>query len=277
MSAWFSAQVVQTGRLPLFCFFVAFVAGFTGIRVSVRLIRAGVRWWPGNLVAGAVHVHHMVFGVVLMACGGIAELAAPLRSLDWRAGAAAVFGLGLALVLDEFALILHLRDVYWSNEGRLSVDAVFVAVGVTALLLIGVSPVGVKDVADYHHIPGSPAAVATLVVIVVAWFALAGITLLKGKVWTALLGIVLPIVLVPGAIRLARPDSPWARWRYKSRPVRLAQARRRDQRLRQPVIRAKNRIQDLIAGLQDQPVAEPALRHEAGPGPAPADRELRND
>ena len=277
MSAWFSAQVVQTGRLPLFCFFVAFVAGFTGIRVSVRLIRAGVRWWPGNLVAGAVHVHHMVFGVVLMAGGGIAELAAPLHSLGWRAGAAAVFGLGLALVLDEFALILHLRDVYWSNEGRLSVDAVFVAVGVTALLLIGVSPVGVKDVADYHHIPGSPAAVATLVVIVVAWFALAGVTLLKGKVWTALLGIVLPVVLVPGAIRLARPDSPWARWRYKSRPARLAQARRRDQRLRQPVIRAKNRIQDLIAGLQDQPAVEPVLRHQAGPGSAPADRELRDD
>ncbi len=274
MSAWFSAQVLQTGRLPLFCFFVAFVAGFAGIRVSVRLIRAGVRWWPGNVVAGAVHVHHMVFGVVLMAGGGIAELAAPLHSLAWRGGAAAVFGLGMALVLDEFALILHLRDVYWSNEGRLSVDAVFVAVGVTALLLIGVSPVGVKDVADYHPIPGSPAALATLVVVVVAWFALAGVTLLKGKVWTALLGIVLPVVLIPGAIRLARPDSPWARWRYKHRPARLAQARRREQRLREPVIRAKNRIQDLIAGLMEQPAVEPALRHQAGPEPTAADREL---
>jgi hypothetical protein len=251
VSAWFSAQVVQTGRLPLFCFFVAFVVGFTGIRVSVRLIRAGVRWWPGNLVAGAVHVHHMVFGVVLMAVGGIAELAAPVHSLGWRGAAAAVFGLGLALVLDEFALILHLRDVYWSNEGRLSVDAVFVAVGVTALLLIGVSPVGVKDVADYRPIPGSPAAVATLVLVVAAWFALAGLTLLKGKVWTALLGIVLPVVLFAGAIRLARPDSPWARWRYSGNAAKSAQARRRDQRLREPVIRAKNRLQDLIAGLQD--------------------------
>jgi hypothetical protein len=293
VSAWFSAQVVQTGRLPLFCFFVAFVAGFSGIRFSVRLIRAGVRWWPGNVVAGAVHVHHMVFGVVLMGGGGIAELAAPIHSLAWRGGAAAVFGLGLALVLDEFALILHLRDVYWSNEGRLSVDAVFVAVGVTALLLIGVSPVGVKDVAYYHPIPGSPAAVAILVVVVVAWFALAGITLLKGKVWTALLGIALPVVLIPGAIRLARPDSPWARWRYKNRPARLAQAERREQRLRQPVIRAKNRIQDLIAGLQDQPVpdrpvpdrpvpaqpmpVQPALRRQSGPEPTAADRDPGDD
>jgi hypothetical protein len=253
VSAWFTAQVVHTGRLPLFSFFVAFVAGFLGIRLSVRLIRAGVRWWPHNLVAGRVHVHHMVFGVVLMGCGGIAQLAAPVHSLPWRAAAAAVFGLGLALVLDEFALILHLRDVYWTNEGRLSVDAVFVAAGLTALLLLGASPVGVESVAAYHPIPGGGAAVATLAVVLVVWFALAGLTLLKGKVWTALLGLLIPVVLILGAFRLARPGSPWARWRYRDRPARLEQASRRDQRLRQPVIRAKNRIQDALTGLHDQP------------------------
>jgi hypothetical protein len=253
VSAWFSAQVVQTGRLPLFCFFVAFVVGFLSIRMSVRLIRAGVRWWPRNVVAGTVHVHHMVFGVVLMAAGGVAGLAAPADSLIWRALAAAVFGLGTALVLDEFALILHLRDVYWSNEGRLSVDAVFVAAGVTALLIIGASPVGVRNVADYHHIPGSPSAVATLVATVAVLFVLAGITLLKGKPWTALLGIILPIALVVGAIRLARPDSAWARWRYGGNPAKLARASHREQRLREPVIRAKNRFQDMLAGLHDQP------------------------
>src|SRR5258708_31118546 len=120
VSRWLSEQIIHTGVLPRFCFFVAFIVGFGGIRVSVRLIRAGVRWWPGNLIAGAVHVHHMVFGVILMAAGGVAGLAAPTFGLFWRAGAAAVFGLGTALVLDEFALILHLRDVYWANEGRLS-------------------------------------------------------------------------------------------------------------------------------------------------------------
>jgi hypothetical protein len=257
VSAWFNEQVVQTGRLPLFCFFVAFIAGFVGVRISVRLIRAGVRRWPGNIVAGSVHVHHMVFGVVLMGGGGIAELAAPLHSLSWRGGAAAVFGLGLALVLDEFALILHLRDVYWANEGRVSVDAVFVAVGVTALLLIGASPVGVRNVADYHHIPGSPAAVATLTVTVAAMFILAGITVLKGKAWTALLGLVLPVALAVGALRLARPESPWARWRYRDCPAKLARARNRERRLREPVIRAKNRVQDLLTGLPDQPAGRP--------------------
>jgi hypothetical protein len=255
VSAWFSAQVVQTGRLPLFCFFVAFVCGFLGIRISVRLIRARVRWWPGNLTTGSLHVHHMVFGVVLTAAGGIAGLAAPVHSLAWRSAAAATFGLGMALVFDEFALILHLRDVYWANEGRLSVDAVFVAAGVTALLVIGVSPVGVQSVgvqsvAFGRHIPGGPAA---LIVTLTAGFLLAGITLLKGKPWTALLGLFVPAVLVVGAVRLARPGSVWARWRYRNRPGRLARAVRRERRVRAPIIRAKNRVQDLLTGLPDQP------------------------
>jgi hypothetical protein len=267
VSGWFEAQIVHTGRMPLFCFFVALVAGFVFVRLSARLIRARVRWWPGNVIAGAVHVHHMVFGVVFMAIGGVAELAAPLHSLAWRSGPAALFGLGTALVLDEFALILHLRDVYWSNEGRLSVDAVFVAAGVTALLLIGASPVGVKSVADYHRLPGSAGAVVTLILTVVVLFVLAAITLLKGKVWTGLFGLFLPPLLVVGAVRLARPGSPWARWRYRVRPGRLARASRREQRLRLPVIRAKIRIQDMLTGRHDQPAM--LRERQAPPGPGP--------
>jgi hypothetical protein len=258
MSGWFEAQIVQTGRLPLFCFFVAFVAGFGFIRLSVRMIRAQVRWWPGNIIAGAVHIHHMVFGVVFMAIGGVAELAAPLQSVAWRSGPAALFGLGTALVLDEFALLLHLRDVYWSNEGRLSIDAVFVAAGVTALLLIGISPVGVtpagvKSVTRYGWLPGSVSAVATFSVAVGVLFVLATITLLKGKVWTGLFGLFLPPLFIAGAVRLARPGSPWARWRYRDRPAKLARAGHREQRLRLPVIRAKSRVQDLLTGQHDQP------------------------
>lgn len=267
MSGWFEAQIVHTGRLPLFCFFVAFVVGFVCIRLSVRLIRAQVRWWPGDLRAGAVHVHHMVFGVVLMGMGGVAGLAVPPYSLGWRSGPAAVFGLGTALVLDEFALILHLRDVYWANEGRLSVDAVFVAAGVTALLLIGVSPVGVQGVADYHHIPGSTGAVVTLIVTVAVLFVLAGITLLKGKIWTGLLGLFVPPVLIPGAIRLGRPGSPWARWRYRERPGKLARAGRREERLRLPVIRAKIGVQDLLAGRHGKLAIVPERPAAPGSGP----------
>ena len=253
MSSWFFGQIVHTGRLPLFCFFVAFVFGFGCIRLSVRLIRAKVRWWPGNVTAGVVHVHHMVFGVVFMAVGGVAELAAPIHSLAWRSGPAALFGLGTALVLDEFALILHLRDVYWANEGRLSIDAVFVAAGVTALLLLGASPGGVGRVSGYHLLPRTAGATATLTTTVGVLFVLAVITLLKGKIWTSLAGLFIPLLFVVGAIRLARPGSPWARWRYHERPRKYCRSMAREERLRQPVIRAKIRAQDLLTGRHDQP------------------------
>jgi len=243
VSDWFQAQIVHPGRLPLFCFFVAFIVGFGFIRLSVRLIRAQVRWWPGNISAGDTHVHHVVFGVVLMSIGGVAGIAAPASPVPWRAVPAAVFGLGTALVLDEFALVLHLRDVYWSNEGRLSVDAVFVAAGVTCLLLLGVTPAGVGAV-----LPRTAGAAAELVVTVVVLFCLATVTLLKGKFWTGMFGLFVPLLFFVGALRLARPNSPWARWRYRGRPAKSAKAYRRDRRLRAPAIRWKNRIQDLLAG-----------------------------
>jgi hypothetical protein len=194
----------------------------------------------------------MVFGVVLMGVGGIAELAVPMHSLVWRSIPAGVFGVGMALVLDEFALILHVRDVYWSNEGRLSIDAVFVAVGVTALLLIGVSPVGVTHVDEYRLLPVAGGTLATLIIVIVVLFVLAGITLLKGKIWTGLLGLFIPPIFIIGAIRLGRPGSPWAHWRYRNRPARMARARRREERLREPVIHAKSWVQDLLAGRPDQ-------------------------
>jgi hypothetical protein len=268
MRSGFEAQIVDTGRLPLFCFFVAFVSGFGFIRLSARLIRARVRWWPGNVTAGAVHVHHMVFGVVFMGIGGVAQLAVPLNSVVWRSGTGALFGLGTALVLDEFALILHLRDVYWSNEGRLSIDAVFVAAGVTALLLIGVSPVGVKNVTNYTRLPGGSHAAVTLILAVPLLFVLAAITLLKGKVWTGLFGLFVPPLYLAGAIRLARPGSPWARWRYRDRPGKLATANRREQRLRMPMIRVKIRVQDLLTGTHGQPMSVRERYARPGPGPA---------
>lgn len=249
MAGWFHSHIVATGRLPLFCFFVAFIVGFGFIRLSVRLIRARVRWWPGNIASGDMHVHHMVFGVIFMAVGGVAEIAAPAGSAFWRSAPAALFGLGTALVLDEFALILHLRDVYWTNEGRLSVDAVFVAIGITALLLIGATPVGVGSITGQD----TGAAIAELAATLVVLLALAAITLLKGKLWTGLLGLFIPPLFVVGAIRLARPNSPWARWRYSGRPRKSARADRRERRLRRPVIRGKIWLQDLLAGRPDQP------------------------
>jgi hypothetical protein len=264
MSSWFTTTIVQTGRLPLFCFFVAFVVGFGFIRLSVRLIRAKVRWWPGNIASGSLHVHHMVFGVVFMMIGGVTGIVAPYGSLDWRAGAAALFGLGAALVLDEFALILHLRDVYWSAAGRLSVDAVFAAAGITVLLLLGIVPSVVPSPSDPHA--STAEAVATIVVSLAVTFTLAVITLLKGKIWTGLFGIFFFPFLIVGAVRLARPGSPWARWHYLRRPRKLARAQRRDDRVRQPVVNLRVRIEDFLAGL-----------HEPHPDRPPAPARSRSD
>jgi hypothetical protein len=264
MSGWFAAQIVHTGRLPLFCFFVAFVASFSFTRLSVRLIRAEVRWWPGNFTPGDLHVHHMVFGVVFMVFGGVAELAVPIDPVGWRGAAAAIFGLGTALVLDEFAVMLHLRDVYWTSAGRLSIDAVFVAAGITALLLLGVSPVGVDDVADSLRLPSAADAAAGLVIAIVVFFLLAAVTLLKGKIWTGLFGLFLPILFFAGAVRIARPGSPWARWRYRARPRKLAKAEYREQRLRRPVELVKIRLQDLLAGHPDPPVRIPGEGNDRG-------------
>ena len=124
-----------------------------------------------------------------MLVGGVTGIVAPGGSLDWRVGAAALFGLGAALVLDEFALILHLKDVYWSSAGRLSVEAVFVAVAITVLLLLGVFPSVVTAPGDRHA--STAEAVTGLILSVVLTFGLAAITLLKGKIWTGLFGLFL--------------------------------------------------------------------------------------
>jgi hypothetical protein len=259
---WFATHIVHTGRLPLFCFFVAFLVSFSFIRLSVRMIRAQVRWWPGNVASGDMHVHHMVFGVVFMVIGGVAGIVVPGHAVDWRAGFAALFGVGTALVLDEFALILHLRDVYWTSAGRVSIDAVFIAGGVTALLLVGVSPAGVSDVRDFLGVSSNRAALVSILVPLVLLFTFAVITLLKGKLWTGLLGVFLPFLFFVGAIRLARPHSPWARWRYQSRPKKLARASRREERVRQPVMRLKTRVMDKVAGYQEPSAGESGTTSE---------------
>jgi hypothetical protein len=269
MSGWFTTQIVHTGRLPLFSFFVAFLVSFAFIRVSVRMIRAQVRWWPGNVSSGGTHVHHMVFGVVFMVAAGVAGFAAPAHSQGWRAGYAALFGVGTALVLDEFALILNLRDVYWTSKGRVSIDAVFLAAGLTALLLFGITPAGVSDVANFRQRPATGEALAGLTASLVVLFAVAAITLLKGKIWTVLLGVFLPFLFLVGALRLARPHSPWARWRYQGKPEKLARASRREERFRKPVIDARTRVEDLVAGYHGRPA------RRAGSTPAKRDAELR--
>ena len=112
----------RAGLILLGCMLLSF--GF--IRFSTRMIRAEVSWWPGNVTPGGLHIHHLVFGIVLMMLAGFISFAVQPSS-PWFEIAAGVFGVGMGLSLDEFALWLYLDDVYWSEEGRSSVDAVVFA------------------------------------------------------------------------------------------------------------------------------------------------------
>lgn len=245
MGSWFDEAILEPHRLPLFCFFVLFLLTFAFIRFSVRMIRAEVSWWPGNITPGGLHIHHVVFGTVAMVIGGVAGISVPPEPIVWPSICASVFGIGTALVLDEFAMILHLEDVYWAETGRLSVDAVFVAAALTGLVLLGGIPI-VDDVGSLrtlggYYVPG-------LLVVLVVNFTLAAITLLKGKIWTGLIGLFVPFLLWVGAVRLGRPDSVWARRWYADRPRKLERARHREERYRVPAQRVKVFLQDAIAG-----------------------------
>jgi hypothetical protein len=243
MGIWFQQSVVDPGRLRLFCFFVAFIAAFAFIRFSVRMIRAQVKWWPGNVTPGGVHIHHAVFGLVLMCIGGVGGLAAQDTSSGWAGVAAALLGIGMALLLDEFALVFFLKDVYWSEQGRLSVEVVFVAIALCGLAVLGWVPAGFD--------PGPAGRVAAylgIILTLVVNLAFTAVCLLKGKVWCGVLGVYISLFALVGAIRLARPGSPWARWRYPPESRKMARARAREQRYAQPVHRFRIWFQDLVAG-----------------------------
>jgi len=244
MTGWYQREIIATGKQPLAVLLLAFVVTFLFIRISVRMIRAGVRWWPGNVAPGGLHLHHVVFGTIFMLVAGAGGFSVIGDRSPWAEIFAGLFGCGAALVLDEFALILHLRDVYWSEKGRTSVDAVFLAAAVFGLLLLGIAPFGVNDVtvADRRF------AALYYVWAVLVNGALVAVTLFKGKIWVGLLGILVPLLAFVGACRLARPESPWARWRYRAGSHKAARALRRDERQHARWARWRRRAQDALAG-----------------------------
>jgi hypothetical protein len=108
---------------------LAFFVAFAVIRTVTHLIRAGRGPFHDVVTKGGGHVHHLVWGILLLLGVGYLWLlqigtgepaarpwASPLTAL--------LFGVASALTLDEFALWLTFRDVYWEREGRLSIDAV---------------------------------------------------------------------------------------------------------------------------------------------------------
>ncbi len=245
MGEWYQTQIVATGKQPLVVLFLAYVVTFLFIRFSVRMIRAGVSWWPGNVTPGGVHVHHAVFGIVFMLLAGAGGFSTLGDVSPWAEIFAGLFGCGAALVLDEFALVLHLRDVYWSEQGRSSVDAVFLAAAVLGLLLLGVAPFGVNEAS----VDNAPLAAWDYVWAVLFNGSLVLLAILKGKIWTGLFGILLPDRRV-GRRRAPRPSVlALGRGGATARAAaRRDRARRREVKHRDRWVARGRRVQDAIAG-----------------------------
>ncbi|MEU7060554.1 hypothetical protein [Streptomyces sp. NPDC046197] len=218
MGHWLERNIVEPGKLPLLLALGAFVLTFAVTRVITRLIRAG-RGPFGNVKAGGLHIHHVVPGVVLVVVGGFGAVAGSGHHGFGAPAFAVVFGIGAGLVLDEFALILHLDDVYWTEAGRQSVEVVVLTAALVGLVLAGFTPFGVNDMsADELQDRG------TVIATVAVNFLFALIALSKGKARLAIFGVIVPVIALVAAVRLARPGSPWARRFYRRRPRARARA-----------------------------------------------------
>lgn len=245
MGHWLARNIVEPGKLPLLLALTAFVLTFLVTRVITRLIRAG-RGPFRNIRPGGLHVHHVVPGIVLMVVGGFGAIAESRHGFG-AAVSAVLFGSGAGLVLDEFALVLHLDDVYWTEQGRKSVEIVVLTAALVGLVLSGFSPFGVNELTPDELQNRTIVVANTLANFLIALFALA-----KGKPRIALIGAVVPLVALVGAIRLARPGSPWYRRFYRNRPRARRRARMRAYRHDARWAAFRRRFHDLVAGAPDR-------------------------
>jgi hypothetical protein len=226
------------GAGAAFLVLVAFLISFLAIRTSARLTRS-VSWWPGGVETGGMHIHHLVWGIVLMLLCGFLAFAAPLEAPWWHLEAIG-FGIGAGFALDEFALWLRLEDVYWSEEGRASFDAVLCSLVFAALVVLGTRPFGLDEPLS---IWGTVAAVGIVLGIAAVAFA-------KGRVLLGVTGLFVPVAGFVGAVRLARPGSPWARLRYSEGKRQKAGERFSGDRPEQRLLR---RLGDAVAGRPTPP------------------------
>jgi hypothetical protein len=222
--------IVAPGKETHFLVLVAFMGSFGFIRGSAHMIRAQVSWWPGNVqTKGGTHIHHLVWGILLLMLCGYVGIAVDPAS-PWRALVAILFGIGMGLTLDEFALWLNLEDVYWSEQGRQSIDAVVVAAGLLTITLLGLGfwIDALRAVLVFLGVGGEKLdareSTAWLITLQAAGVLLAAVCFLKGKRFAGIVGLFAPAVALVGAVRLAKPGSRWAR-RYERTKLERSRAR----------------------------------------------------
>src|ERR1700722_19773896 len=123
-------EELDPGQRAALLSWLAFTSTFAGVRGITYAIRSGKGPF-GNLSVGGEHLHHYMWGIGILA--GVGAVAVGGEEHHRRHPVVAVsYGSGLALIVDEFALLLDLKDVYWARQGRISID-----VGVGAIALTG--------------------------------------------------------------------------------------------------------------------------------------------
>ncbi len=248
----------EPGQRAGFVVLGAFLASFLFIRTSARLIRSPrVTWWPGSVeTKGGLHIHHLVWGIVLILSAGFLSFALEPGS-PWNEIFAALFGIGAGLTLDEFALWVRLEDVYWAQEGRASLDAVVIATLLGGLIVLGLAP---------FDLANQSSAVSSIVLFVAIDVLLCTLAILKGKPILGLIGVFIPFASLAGTVRLAAPTSPWARRFYSVDGRRMARSQARFARIRARRRRALN----ALGGAPSAPAVGVADTDATGEPPADA-------
>jgi hypothetical protein len=232
-------QLVAHDRQGVFLVLVGFVGSFAFIRMSTRMIRAEVSWWPGNIESeSGLHVHHLVFGIITMMVAGTIGFAAfghsPLTEI-----CAFFFGIGVGLTIDEFALWVYLEDVYWAQEGRSSIDATVIAAALIGLIVVGANPFEAAEEG------------VTAVESFVTWLAVLAFvaaSFLKGRRLHGLIGVFIPPLAIYATCRIGKPDSAWAHHRYgEGHPRKQAKAEARFHPGRR-TDRFKEAFRDIVGG-----------------------------
>jgi hypothetical protein len=239
VSEFWDDHLVAHHRQGVFLVLVGFVGSFAFIRMSTRMIRAEVSWWPGNVESeSGLHVHHLVFGIVAMMVAGTLGFATAGES-PYLEICAFLFGVGAGLTIDEFALWVYLEDVYWAEEGRSSIDATVIAAAIIGLLVVGANPFEFGGGAE-EILGGIVSAL-----LVIFWVA---VCFMKGRRLHGAIGILFAPLALYGACRIGKPESAWARRRYgQRRPKKQAKSERRFNPGRR-TDRYKEAFRDIVGG-----------------------------
>jgi hypothetical protein len=128
-------EELHPGQQSALVSWIAFTATFGVVRTITYSIKDGLG--PLHDVSvGGLHLHHYMWGILTVSGVGAIAIRGEDR-LRRHPFVASAYGVGLALIVDEFALLLNLRDVYWAKQGRASVDLGIGLISVTGSVIAG--------------------------------------------------------------------------------------------------------------------------------------------